>query len=101
MLTLQNQSPVPEASKSVLTDTRTHQLLREWQSCPKSSGKTQYLRYLQGEKLTYMQAVLAKCAECNCGYDNGRRDCEIPICPLYPFMPYRGKSMDEWAEPEQ
>ena len=101
MLAPSSESSAPKSSKSVLTDTRTHQLLREWQSCPKSSGKTQYLRYLQGEKLTHMQGILAKCAECNCGYVDGRHDCEIPICPLYPFMPYIGKSIDEWTEPEQ
>jgi len=58
---------------------------------PASSGKTNLLKHLYGQSLTRNQAILAKCADC-CGYYiDGRADCEIEDCPLYPFMPYRGK----------
>lgn len=60
--------------------------------CPVSSGRTQYIRYLNGGKLTYREAVLAKCAECNLGYIDGRYDCAVSKCPLYQFMPYRGNN---------
>ena len=54
-----------------------------------SSGKTQYLRYLNGERLTAREAILACCFECTCGYMDGKADCEYYECPLYPYMPYR------------
>jgi hypothetical protein len=65
----------------------TEEIKTSW---PKSSGKTQYLRYLKGEKLTYREALLAKCAECCGGYVDGRIDCKIKHCPTYQSMPYKG-----------
>ena len=44
--------------------------------------------YSLGKKLTLKQAVLAKCADCMGKYADGKLDCEIPECSLYPFMPY-------------
>ena len=41
-----------------------------------------------GKKLSLKQAILAKCADCLCNYADGKIDCKIPECPLYPFMPY-------------
>jgi hypothetical protein len=49
-----------------------------------------YLRaHLEGKTITRMQAMLAKCAECSVYYEDGAVDCRNPICPLYPWMPYR------------
>lgn len=56
-----------------------------------STGKTQYGRYIAGERLTQRQAILAKCFECTNGFADGRRDCLVMTCPLHPFMPYREK----------
>lgn len=54
-----------------------------------SSGKTHLLRHLQGEPLTMKQGILAGCCAC-CGYyADGRKDCHITECPLYPWMPYK------------
>ena len=39
-------------------------------------------------KLTPTEAIRAKCAECMSNYEDGRRDCKIEDCPLYPWMPY-------------
>ncbi len=39
--------------------------------------------------MTRAQAIRAKCYDCMGGYVDGKRDCEIPRCPLYGFMPYR------------
>ena len=36
------------------------------------------------------EAISLKCEECMNEYIDGRRDCEIPLCPLYPYMPYKG-----------
>ena len=58
------------------------------QHCPKSSGRTHLLKFLEGQKLTFKQAVLAKCCECMGGYADGLHDCRVSACPLYRFMPY-------------
>lgn len=56
---------------------------------PKSSGKGFLLKHLYGDNLTRDQAIRAKCCDCMGYYIDGRMDCEISGCPLYPFMPYR------------
>jgi hypothetical protein len=42
-----------------------------------------------GARLTQRQGILAKCADCMGRYVDGRVDCRVPACPLYPWMPYR------------
>ena len=51
-------------------------------------GTTYFEAYRQGKSLTPRQAILAKCSECTCHYVDGREDCGIPDCTLYPYMPY-------------
>ena len=47
--------------------------------------------YLEGGILSLRRAVTAKCADC-CGfYADGKVGCGVEDCPLYPWMPYRGK----------
>ncbi|RPI50786.1 MAG: hypothetical protein EHM49_08065 [Deltaproteobacteria bacterium] len=58
-------------------------------SLPKARGNKELKKYLLGARLTQRQAILAKCADCMGYYLDGRLDCEIEDCPLYPFMPYR------------
>lgn len=54
-----------------------------------AQGKRDMLRHLSHEKLTMKQGILAKCFDC-CGfYADGKKDCQVPACPLYGFMPYR------------
>jgi hypothetical protein len=66
---------------------QTIENVKKWQL---RKGKSEYLRHLEGGKpLTARQAILAKCYECNCGYDDGAEDCKIFACPLYCFMPFR------------
>lgn len=48
--------------------------------------------FAEGKRLSYKQAVLAKCFECMDRYKDGLTDCQISGCPLYPFMPYRKKT---------
>lgn len=40
-------------------------------------------------KTSLKAAVIAKCYDCNAGYHDGRKDCEMVYCPLYSWMPYR------------
>ena len=51
-------------------------------------GKQELLKYLEGDRLTRKEAMLAKCYECNNGYADGKTDCHVKDCPLYPFMPF-------------
>ncbi len=63
-----------------------------------SSGKTALLKYLRGEPIHRAAAVKAKCCECMGYYADGRVDCENPDCPLYPYMPYRGRRVEVITE---
>ena len=62
----------------------------------KAKGRKELRKYLIGEKITYKQAVLAKCYECMCGYTDGKISCEIQNCPLYKFMPYKGAKQNNF-----
>jgi len=62
------------------------------QTAPTSSGKTFLLKHLYGDVLTRDQAIKAKCADCMGYYIDGRADCEVSGCPLYPYMPYKAKN---------
>ena len=61
------------------------------ETAPTSRGKTNLLKYLNGGKLTRSAAIIAKCCDCMGYHIDGRTDCQTAECPLYPFMPYRGK----------
>ena len=54
----------------------------------RAKGKKELIKHLEGGKLTYKQAVQGKCFECMGCCIDGLLDCEIPDCPLYPFMPH-------------
>ena len=41
------------------------------------------------KKMTYKLACLYQCWECQGEYADGKVDCEVTDCPIYPFMPYR------------
>jgi len=58
------------------------------ETAPASSGKTLLLKYLEGNRLSAIQSIRAKCCEYMGYYVDGRSDCRMPNCPLYPFMPY-------------
>lgn len=65
---------------------------------PRSRGKAQLLRHLSGERLTLGQAVAAKCCDCMGYHVDGRVDCRMSGCPLYPWMPYRLKIVSEGVD---
>lgn len=54
-----------------------------------AKGKKELIKYYAGQQLTAKGSIQGKCYECMNGYSDGKVDCEIPDCPLYPFMPYR------------
>ena len=55
----------------------------------KARGVKELKRYLNGDRLTQRQAIIAKCADCMNYYGDGRIDCLISDCPLYPYQPYQ------------
>ena len=58
----------------------------------KAIGRTEFEKYSKKyEPLSRTNAILAKCYECNGGYVDGKFDCEVIACPLYPFMPYKSR----------
>lgn len=57
----------------------------------KAQGKLELIRYLENNmRLTQRQAILAHCYECTGFYSGGKQDCQVPDCPFYEYMPYRG-----------
>ena len=53
-----------------------------------AKGQKELLAHLYEEKLTLKQAILAKCYDCMCYFEDGKQDCKVTSCPIYPFMPY-------------
>lgn len=51
-------------------------------------GQKELIKHLSGEMLTLRQAVNAHCYDCSGFYSDGKNDCRLPGCSLYPFMPY-------------
>jgi hypothetical protein len=58
-------------------------------------GVTLLDKHLAGERLTRGQALVAKCADCMNRWRDGRQDCRIPKCALYPYRPYQGLGVDD------
>jgi len=61
----------------------------------RTNGYIQLKSYLEGNKLSFLQSIKAKCYECNNGYVDGIRDCKIKNCPLYPFSPLSSKPYEK------
>jgi hypothetical protein len=51
-------------------------------------GKQELIKHLEGRRLTLKQAVNAHCFDCMGYYSDGKQDCKMPACSLFPFMPY-------------
>ena len=61
----------------------TWKQLQSVKSWPKKSGKSDYLKFLNGEALTRAGAIRAKCYECVNGEDT--QPCVVETCPLRNF----------------
>jgi hypothetical protein len=53
-----------------------------------AKGKKELIKHLEGGRLTLKQAVNARCYDCTGFYADGKVDCRIAKCPLYPFMSF-------------
>ncbi len=52
-------------------------------------GKSELLKHLNREEITKSQAIKAKCYDCMGYYGDGKQDCKVERCPLYPWVPYK------------
>jgi hypothetical protein len=55
---------------------------------PSASGRSEFIKFFKGDRITLSESILAKCYECTGHYQDGREDCGCDICPLHPYMPY-------------
>ena len=55
----------------------------------KVQGMSELEMYFDGESLTLEETIAARCAACLLDFPDGPEDCHTPLCPLYPFQPYR------------
>jgi hypothetical protein len=51
-------------------------------------GQKELFKHLSGQKLTFKQAIYARCYDCTGYYADGKVDCNMPHCSLHPFMAY-------------
>lgn len=65
------------------TSARVEQTIKNAYAMPKKSGRAEYIKHLEGDRLTRDAAIRAKCFQCVCGEDSEL--CIIPQCPLTPF----------------
>lgn len=61
-------------------------------------GRVDLLSHLNGNRITRNEAIRAKCYDCSGYHADGRVDCENNDCPLYPYMPYRGRRVEVITE---
>ncbi|MEI7636350.1 MAG: hypothetical protein WCJ37_03540 [Syntrophus sp. (in: bacteria)] len=54
-----------------------------------AKGKAEFLKHLDGERLTPGETFLAQCYDCTGYYADGKEDCKMLTCAIYPFMAYR------------
>ncbi len=54
-----------------------------------AKSRAEFKEHLDGKRLTNKKRIYAKCYDCMGGYADGKNDCEVPKCSLYPLMPYR------------
>ncbi len=64
-------------------------------------GQRQYEKWKQGEKLTFKEAILAHCFECN-GKEESNTDCQgAKTCALYYYGAHRNRIDEAETGPTQ
>ena len=76
-------------------------LIKNIESSPRVTGRKEYIRFLQGKKITRDEAIAAECYACQGYYTDGREDCKNEVCPLYLFSPSRFYSPVQPAETQE
>lgn len=62
-------------------------------------GQKEILKHLSGQRLTLKQAVIAHCYDCMGYFADGKVDCNMPDCPLYPHMAYNPNREKRTGQP--
>jgi len=57
-------------------------------------GYSEFISFLSEKKISPLQAIKAECYDCMGYYADGVGDCDNPMCPLYPYMPFSPKVKD-------
>ncbi|MBS3784930.1 MAG: hypothetical protein KGY78_10860 [Anaerolineae bacterium] len=52
-------------------------------------GRSPYHNYVKGREIGRTEAMRAKCYDCMNGFADGKQDCKVISCPLYPWQPFR------------
>jgi hypothetical protein len=66
--------------------------LKRLEGIPRKRGRAELIKHVNGQSLSPRNAIFAKCNECMGYYMDGSVSCMMPLCPLFPFMPYKPKS---------
>ena len=72
-------------------------LLQSAKNGTKRRGKKELIKHLEGKKLTWGQAIRAKCYDCN-GMGE-QKDCDNLECPLLPYTSCRKKGLISYRPP--
>lgn len=83
--------PVKKVKRMIIDQTEKDRLLGYLKKAIHTKGRQSMIKYLKGELIGRPDAMLAKCCECMAYHADGMLDCQVPTCPLYPWMPYRKK----------
>jgi uncharacterized protein (DUF2461 family) len=75
--------------------------IREVEKAPLAKGKAEYLRWLEGEKLSRKQAMDANCYVCMGYYADGKMACTVMLCPMRDYMAYNPKRIKRQVSEEQ
>jgi len=67
------------------------ELLKSAKAGLQRAGRKELIKHLEGGKITRMQAMKAKCYDCNGMGESG--ECDIEGCPLLPFSPFRSRKV--------
>lgn len=70
--------------------TITEQALKNAKTMPKKSGRAEYIKHLQGERLTRDQAIRAQCYACVSGEDT--KPCVEALCSLTHYCQWNKKT---------
>lgn len=57
------------------------------EAMPRRIGRAEFIKHLQGKRLTARQRLNAACFRCTSGYDTGN-GCSVTDCPLQPLNQY-------------
>lgn len=61
----------------------------DWENLPVSKGLSCLRAHAAGQRLTPRNRIIGHCCDCMGYYLDGRTDCGVKTCILYPLMPYR------------